>query len=141
MIVAMPWPKYANNIGMMARTCEALNIDLVVPLEWHTSITGNTCAYEIHYIKDPVAWVKQMLATRSVYAIESDGTHFKAFTPFAGNDRGNTVLLLGHESLGVPEWVLQDERLRGIISLPQHGQSPCINVAVAGSVVAYHLLG
>jgi len=53
--------------------------------------------------------------------------------------RASTVLLLGHEHHGVPEDVLAvvDE----CVEIPMVGWGASLNVAVAGSLVAYRLAG
>ena len=53
--------------------------------------------------------------------------------------RERTVVLLGHEHRGVPDDVLAgaDER----VEIPMLGHGGSLNVAVAGSLVAYRLSG
>ena len=53
--------------------------------------------------------------------------------------RERTVVLLGHEHRGVPDAVLvgADER----VEIPMIGRDGSLNVAVAGSLVAYRLAG
>lgn len=53
--------------------------------------------------------------------------------------RRPTVLLLGHEGQGVPSEALEltDE----LVEIPMVGSGKSLNVAVAGSLVAYRLAG
>jgi tRNA (guanosine-2'-O-)-methyltransferase len=50
-----------------------------------------------------------------------------------------TVVLLGHEHHGVADdvWTLVDE----VVEIPMVGMGSSLNVAVAGSLVAYRLAG
>lgn len=53
--------------------------------------------------------------------------------------RGSTVLLLGHEHQGVPDEVPVD--VDECVEIPMVGYGASLNVAVAGSLVAYRLAG
>jgi tRNA (guanosine-2'-O-)-methyltransferase len=53
--------------------------------------------------------------------------------------RQRTVVLLGHESHGVPEE--QVEAADACVEIPMVGQGASLNVAVAGSLVLYRLAG
>lgn len=53
--------------------------------------------------------------------------------------RTSTVLLLGHEHHGVPDEVLAD--VDECVKIPMVGSGASLNVAVAGSLVAYRLAG
>ena len=62
-------------------------------------------------------------------------------TPLAALEpaRSPSLVLLGHEGAGVPEevWPLVDDFVR----IPMIGSGRSLNVAVAGSLVAYRLAG
>jgi tRNA G18 (ribose-2'-O)-methylase SpoU len=49
-----------------------------------------------------------------------------------------SVLVLGNEGAGLPPDVLS--RCAGVVTIPQHGPVPCLNVAVAGSIAMYELV-
>jgi tRNA (guanosine-2'-O-)-methyltransferase len=51
----------------------------------------------------------------------------------------STVLRLGHEHNGVPDEVLA--HVDECVEIPMIGQGSSLNVAVAGSLVAYRLTG
>jgi tRNA (guanosine-2'-O-)-methyltransferase len=53
--------------------------------------------------------------------------------------RRRTLVLLGHERLGLPEeaWGLLDD----VVEIPMVGRGASLNVAVAGSLVLYRLSG
>lgn len=102
---------------------------------------GDTLAYRphVHWVRDSKkAWVRRQQAEgRQVIAVElADGA-----TPLAllAPARQPTVLLLGHEGQGVPEDFvgLADET----VQIPMIGVGVSLNVAVAGSLVAYRLAG
>ena len=135
MIVACLWPKHESNLGTLARTCAAVGADLVVP-RGHESAFGaaNTCRYQPLTVEDPARWLEDVLASRRpVFGIETGGHPIWQFEP-----DDSVVLVLGHESNGIPTYWQRKLRL---VSLPMVGRSPCINVAVAGSVAAYHFSG
>ena len=50
-----------------------------------------------------------------------------------------TILLLGHERHGIPDEVLASADL--CVEIPMRGVGHSLNVAVAGSLVAYRLAG
>lgn len=53
--------------------------------------------------------------------------------------RESTVLLLGHEGMGVPDDVVA--MADDVVSIPMVGVGISLNVAVAGSLVGYRLAG
>ena len=142
MIVAALWPKHAVNLGTLARTCEAIGADLLIPRGFEREAeAANTCLYQPLTVKDPDRWLKDAMASRRVLGVETGGAPIGEFDPDP-----NVVLVLGHESNGIPRRYRQypagprEENLQ-LVSLPQFGRSPCINVATAGSIAAYHFSG
>lgn len=139
MMVAALWLENHLNVGTLARTCEAVGADLVIPAGFRKEArNGNTCKYPPLYLErdDVRRWVEAVANTqgRHLVAIETGGKPLGHFAPSRG-----AVLLLGAEGLGVPEWAL--EVCHDVATLPQTGRAPCVNVAVAGSVAAYHFAG
>lgn len=139
MIVAPLWIEKHVNVGTLARTCEAVGADLVVPSDFRREArNGNTPNYPPLYIErdDVRQWVEYQAEhpERELFAIETGGDPIGDFTPDS-----DVVLLLGAEGIGVPAWAL--ELCQGIVTLPQLGRAPCVNVAVAGSVAAYYFTG
>lgn len=138
MIVAPLWLDKKINVGNLARTCEAVGADLVVPARFRREATnGNTCKYPPLYLEsyDVQRWVEAKAhSSWFLIAIETDGIPISYFKP-----RDDIVLLLGAEGQGIPKWAL--ELCDDVATLPQQGQAPCINVAVAGSIAAYHFSG
>lgn len=138
MIVAPLWLDKKINVGNLARTCEAVGADLVVPARFRREATnGNTCKYPPLYLEshDVQRWIEAKAhSSQFLIAIETDGKPIFHFRP-----ADNVILLLGAEGQGVPQWAL--ELCDDVATLPQQGQAPCINVAVAGSIAAYYFSG
>lgn len=144
MIVAPLWVAYQANLGTLLRTCDAVGACMAVPATQHYRHAldkGDTLPFRphMHWVKESKpAWVRrQQRDGKRVVAVElSDGA-----TPLALLEpaRQPTLLLLGHESIGVPDEVLAiaDE----IVQIPMVGVGVSLNVAVAGSLVAYRLAG
>ena len=93
----------------------------------------------VHWVAAGKArWIaEQRAASWRILAVEAcDGaTPLHELAPA----RERTAVLLGHEHRGVPDDVLAgaDERLE----IPMLGRGGSLNVAVAGSLVAYRLAG
>lgn len=137
MIVAPLWIRNDDNVGTLARTCEAVGAELVVSNDRHVAVRrGNTSRYPALYLDpgDVKRWIKHQLSVRPVYAVETGGDPLSSYTP-----QSDCVLLLGSENTGIPDWAL--ELATDIVTLPSIGKSPCVNVAVAGSMAAYYFAG
>ncbi|HCB05369.1 MAG TPA: RNA methyltransferase [Nocardioides bacterium] len=145
LIVAPLWVAYGANLGTMLRTCDAIGSCLAVPRTAHyrdalqlgDTLRGRRpCIHWVAPTKE--GWLEtQREAGRRIVAVElADGA-----TPLTRLEpaRRSTVLLLGHELLGVPDEVLAtvDE----CVEIPMVGWGASLNVAVAGSLVAYRLAG
>ncbi|RZS45223.1 SpoU rRNA methylase family protein [Herbihabitans rhizosphaerae] len=143
LILAPLWPKYGVNLGTLLRTCDAVGACLAVPRRpWTTEALakGNTLRREscVHWVNDPVGWLRaQREAESAVLGVELvDGaTRLADLRPA----RRRTVIVLGHESDGIPveATTLVDEA----VEIPMIGTGLSLNVAVAGSLVAYKLAG
>lgn len=136
MSIAALWLEKKNNVGPLARTCEALNAQFVVSHSRRAEAHhGNTPKYPFVTInaRDIDPWVKGTILRHRVVSIECGGKPLGEFAPDP-----NVVLLLGSEKLGIPEWILDKTE---IATIPQQGLSPCLNVSVAGSIAAYHFSG
>lgn len=139
MIVAPLWIEHHQNVGTLARTCEAIGADLVIPSGFRREARkGNTCKYPPLYLErdDVERWVHAQVANpmREVIAVETGGDPIGSMSP-----SGDAVLLLGAEGQGIPGWAV--EAADRVATLPQVGRAPCVNVAVAGSVAAYYFAG
>lgn len=143
-IVAPLWVAYQANLGTLLRTCDAVGACMAVPATTHYRHAlnkGDTLAFRphLHWVRGAKhRWIERQRAEgKRLVAVElSDRA-----TPLALLEpaRQPTVLLLGHESIGVPDEVLDiaDE----IVQIPMVGVGVSLNVAVAGSLVAYRLAG
>jgi tRNA (guanosine-2'-O-)-methyltransferase len=143
LIVAPLWAAYSANLGTLARTCDAVGACLALhkrPGIREALERGNTLRrpIHIHWADRPTAWIRRERerGTRIVAIELADGaTRLGDVAPA----RQRTAVLLGHEHGGVPVevWDLIDE----VIEIPMVGAGASLNVAVAGSLVAYRLAG
>jgi tRNA G18 (ribose-2'-O)-methylase SpoU len=137
------WPKYGVNLGTLLRTCDAVGACLVVPRRpWinEALAVGNTLRHPscVHRIADPLRWLEQQRGGgTSVVGVElSDDAVRLGDLPPA---RGRTIVVLGHESEGIPHDALS--LLDCVVEIPMVGTGLSLNVAVAGSLVLYKLAG
>lgn len=129
------------NLGTLLRTCDAVGACLVVPHHAAAAVRrGNTlrrggCVHRIH---DPLRWLAtQRCAGTEVLGVElADEAIRLGDLPAA---RRRTVVLLGHERDGIPPEALA--LLDRAVEIPMIGTGLSLNVAVAGSLVAYRLAG
>ena len=145
LIVAPLWVAYDANLGTLLRTCDAIGACLAVPATDHYRDAlkkGDT----LHRRRPCVHWVasskqtwieRQRTAGKRIVAVElAEGA---TALPRLEPSRGPTVLLLGHEHNGIPDEVLVD--VDECVEIPMIGWGASLNVAVAGSLVAYRLAG
>ena len=145
LIVAPLWVAFDVNLGTPLRTCDAIGACLAVPRTKHYQEAlrvGDTlrgrrpCIHWVAPTKE--AWLgEQRRAGKRIVAVElaEGATSLVRLQPA----HVPTVLLLGHEHNGVPDEVLAvvDE----CVEIPMIGWGASLNVAVAGSLVAYRLAG
>ncbi|WP_433616133.1 TrmH family RNA methyltransferase [Dactylosporangium sp. CA-139114] len=143
LLAAPLWPMHGVNLGTLLRTCDAVGACLVVPrLPWidEALARGNTLRRPacVHRIGDPLRWLAaQRAAGARVLGVElADEAVRLADLPAA---RRRTVMVLGHESTGIPPEAL--DLLDGAVEIPMIGTGLSLNVAVAGSLVLYKLAG
>ena len=139
--IACLWPKSGENLGTLARTADAVGAMMVVPDTANATKAlrrGNTIGMH-NTIWEPVTDVEKWLsdANSRVVAVELawNAIPLRDVTPATSD----TVLLVGHENTGVPEWALDlcDE----VVEIPMSGVGNSLNVAVAASLVVYKLAG
>jgi tRNA G18 (ribose-2'-O)-methylase SpoU len=131
------------NLGTLLRTCDAVGACLVVPRRpWinEALATGNTLRRPscVHRIADPLDWLAAQRAPgTSIVGVElaDDAVRLGDLPPA----RQRTVIVLGHESDGIPYEALP--LLDSIVEIPMLGTGLSLNVAVAGSLVLYRLSG
>ena len=135
--VAMLWPQYPSNVGVLARTCEAIGATFVTSAE--TGVSCNTP--QVPPLRVPIReadqWVRHRSLRARVVAVETGGLPLAEARP-AGPDE-DVVLLVGNERIGLDAGTLS--RADEVVTLPQRGLCPSLNVAVAGSLAAYWFAG
>jgi tRNA G18 (ribose-2'-O)-methylase SpoU len=145
LIVAPLWVAYDANLGTLLRTCDAIGACLAVPRTGHYQdalARGDTlrgrrpCIHWASPTKE--GWIDaQREAGKRIVAVElAEGATSLPRLPPA---RVATVLLLGHEHHGIPDDVLAE--VDECVEIPMVGWGTSLNVAVAGSLVAYRLAG
>ena len=137
------WPLHGANLGTLLRTCDAVGACLAVPpFGWveQAVARGNTLRRPscIHRIRDPYGWLATERAAGSeIVGVElADEALRLADLPAA---RRRTIMVLGHESTGIPPEAL--DLLDVAVEIPMVGTGHSLNVAVAGSLVLYKLAG
>lgn len=143
LILAPLWPKYGVNLGTLLRTCDAVGACLAVPRKpWVRDALdkGNTLRQPscVHWVNQPLGWLTaQRTAGSDVVGVEltDESIRLVELRPA----RRRTVVVLGHESDGIPAEAT--ELLDLAVEIPMLGTGHSLNVAVAGSLVAYKLAG
>jgi tRNA (guanosine-2'-O-)-methyltransferase len=144
LIVAPLWPMHGANLGTLLRTCDAVGACLAVPrLPWvpEALSRGNTLRRRscVHWTRrEVIAWLAGQRERGSVIVgVElTDESVRLADLPAA---RGRSIIVLGHEQTGIPPEALELVDLA--VEIPMIGHGTSLNVAVAGSLVAYRLAG
>ena len=143
LLIAPLWPKYGVNLGTLLRTCDAVGACLAVPHRpWtrNALAKGNTLRRPscVHWVNEPLRWLAaQRRAGSEIVGVElTDEAIRLADLPAA---RRRTVVVLGHESDGIPDEATK--LLDRAVEIPMVGTGLSLNVAVAASLVAYKLAG
>ena len=144
LILAPLWVSYQANLGTLLRTCDAVGACMAVPRTppyKEALARGDTLHRRphVHWAKGgAVRWLESErdLGARIVAVELADDAIPLALLEPA---KQRTVMLLGHEHGGVPDeaWELIDD----VVQIPMIGRGSSLNVAVAGSLVAYRLAG
>jgi tRNA G18 (ribose-2'-O)-methylase SpoU len=142
LVVAPLWPKYGVNLGTLLRTCDAVGACLAVPrTPWirDALAKGNTLRQSscVHRVNDPLTWLAAQRQDSDVVGVEltDQSIRLAELRPA----RRRTVVVLGHESDGIPHEATA--LLDTAVEIPMLGTGLSLNVAVAGSLVAYRLAG
>ncbi|MDX6689602.1 MAG: hypothetical protein QOG15_1059 [Solirubrobacteraceae bacterium] len=146
LVVAPLWVAYEANLGTLVRTCDAVGACIAVPRTEHyrqalavgdsRRVRERTCIHWLDTGKD--RWIRrQRAAGWRIVAVElAEGA---VSLPRLDAARERTIVLLGHETEGVPdEHVLAADLC---VEIPMVGTGASLNVAVAGSLVLYRLAG
>jgi tRNA G18 (ribose-2'-O)-methylase SpoU len=146
LVVAPLWVAYKANLGTLLRTCDAVGACMAVPDTPHyrealavgdTLRTGRRPC--IHWLETGKhRWIaNQKRSGWRIVAVElAEGA-----VPLTrlGPAQGPTVVLLGHESGGLPDDLV--DAADDCVEIPMVGRGASLNVAVAGSLVLYRLAG
>lgn len=143
LIIAPLWPKYGVNLGTLLRTCDAVGACLAVPrkpwvpdaLDRGNTLRAPSC---VHWVNRPIDWLAaQRRSGTDVVGVEltDESIRLVELRPATGR----TVVVLGHESDGIP--VAATALLSRAVEIPMLGTGLSLNVAVAGSLIAYKLAG
>jgi tRNA G18 (ribose-2'-O)-methylase SpoU len=145
-VVAPLWVAYQANLGTLLRTCDAAGACIALPDSDHyrqalsvgdsRRLRERTCVHWLDTGKD--RWVRMQRAEGwRIVAVElAEGA---VSLPRLQPAYERTVVLLGHETAGVPEEHVEAADLCVEIPMVRIGAS--LNVAVAGSLVLYRLAG
>lgn len=146
LLLAPLWVAYQANLGTLLRTCDAVGACLAAPDtdHYHAALDqGDTLGARrrphIHWVRtDKHRWVQQQRrAGWRIVAVElAEGATALPRLPAATQ---RTVVLLGHERHGIPDDLVADAD--ECVEVPMVGRGASLNVAVAGSLVAYRLAG
>lgn len=132
LIIAPLWAAYTENIGTLARTCDAVGACLALHVNRQAGLKkGNTLGRaqpHMHWATSARGWIEKERGrgdTRIVAVELAEGATRLADVQPA---RQRTVILLGHEGGGVPTdvWDLVDE----CVEIPMIGVGGSLNVAV-----------
>jgi tRNA (guanosine-2'-O-)-methyltransferase len=144
LLAAPLWPMHGVNLGTLLRTCDAVGACLVVPrrpwipaaLERGNTLRRPTC---VHWVSgEPTDWLSsQRQSGARILGVELADEAIRL--PDLSMARERTVVVLGHESTGIPPAAL--DLLDAAVEIPMIGTGQSLNVAVAGSLVLYRLAG
>ena len=145
-VVAPLWVAYQANLGTLLRTCDAVGACIALPDSDHyrqalsigdsRRLRERACLHWLDTGKD--RWVRKQRADGwRIVAVElaEEAVSLPRLQPA----RERTVVLLGHETTGVPEEHVEAADL--CVEIPMIGIGASLNVAVAGSLVLYRLAG
>ena len=146
LLAAPLWVAYKTNLGTLLRTCDAVGACMAVPDSPHyrealtigdsRRLGRRTCVHWLRQGKD--GWIAERRAEGwRIVAVElAEGA---TALPRLEPARSRTIVLLGHETQGVPDHLVAEAD--ECVEIPMVGRGASLNVAVAGSLVLYRLAG
>ncbi len=129
-----------HNVGSLVRTAHAVaasEVILVGGQDWNTyaACTAEGLTRIVH-LDDAAALLDHLSRQRlGLVAVELDR---RAVSLFNAHYPERPCFLLGSERSGVPQQLLDAAEM--VVQIPQWGLVPSLNLAVAGSIVAYDYL-
>jgi len=146
LVVAPLWVAYQANLGTLLRTCDAVGACMAVPDTEHyrealakgdsRGLRERTCVHWLSTGKDRWVRLQRQDGWRIVAVELAEGA---VALPRLQPAAGRTVVLLGHETSGIPEEHV--DAADTCVEIPMVGTGGSLNVAVAGSLVLYRLAG
>ncbi len=140
-VIACPWPKKGENLGTLLRTADAVGACLVVGGPERGAMRalqkGNTTGLEHvcwRHHSNPATIGRQLPRPWFVVELAHHSTALADLPPSAHGS-----IILGHEVTGVPQGFV--DAAEYVVEIPMQGVANSLNVAVAGSLVAYKVRG
>ncbi len=130
-----------HNVGTLVRTAHAAAASEVILLgerDWNVEAARTADLYTeiVHLPAEPDVFLAHLRARDwNLVAVELDESSTNLFE---ASYPPRPCFLLGAEIGGVPQQLLDSAEL--IVQIPQWGLVPCLNLAVAGSIVVYDYL-
>ena len=146
LLIAPLWVAYEANLGTLLRTCDAAGACLAVPDTDHyrrslsvgdsRRIRDRTCIHWVQTGKD--RWIRRH-RERGWRIVAVELAEGAVALPRLEPATARTLVLLGHETAGVPAEHVDAADV--CVEIPMIGVGASLNVAVAGSLVLYRLAG
>ena len=133
-----------HNLSAIIRTAEAVGVPSIyftmeedVPFEISSGVTMGAHKWvNLHEVEEPDSFLEEMkrkgfnlVAT----ALRGDAIHFRNY-----DFTQKTLIIMGNESRGLDEWVI--EKADYTIIIPMYGMVQSLNVSVAAAVILYEAL-
>ncbi len=130
-----------HNVGTLVRTAHAVAAEEVVLVgdrEWNIEAAKTAERFtEVTILPDERSFLDHVAARGwSLVAVELDE---RSVNLFEAEYPESPCFLLGAERDGLPPSLIEAADL--VVEIPQWGLVPCLNLAVAGSIVLYDYLG
>ncbi len=129
-----------HNVGTLVRTAHAVaaqEVVLVGDREWNIEAAKTAQDFtDVTILEDETAFLDHVRNRNwSLVAVELDD---RAVSLFEAEYPPNPCFLLGAERDGLPQSLIDAAEV--VVQIPQWGLVPCLNLAVAGSIVMYDYL-
>ena len=126
-----------HNVGTLVRTAHAVaaqEVVLVGDREWNIEAAKTAQDFtDVTILEDETAFLDHVRNRNwSLVAVELDD---RAVSLFEAEYPQNPCFLLGAERDGLPQSLIDAAEV--VVQIPQWGLVPCLNLAVAGSIVMY----
>ncbi len=143
-VCAMLWPLHGANAGTVLRSCEATGACLVIPhYPWVPAALnkGYTIAQrgDVHWCRpSAMRWLEaQKDKGFRILGLELADEAIRFHDLQVAKEK--TILVLGHESTGIPDEAM--EFLDLAVEIPMTGTGTTLNVACAATLLLYRLAG